>query len=244
VTEAGAGPVLLCSRHLAAAARDADDYLDIYGDLLAASPRPVVLHWLGAVFDPALDRYWGSSDVDEAALTLLALVKEHAAKVDGVKVSLLDVDREVALRHSLPPGVRLYTGDDFHYPQLVKGDERGYSDALLGILAVIAPAAAAALAALDAGDLARYDEILAPTVPLSRHVFAAPTYHYKTGIVFLAWLAGYQRHFTMVGGLQSARSTRHLASILVLADTAGLLPDAELAAARARAFLSVAGVDQ
>jgi hypothetical protein len=241
---AGARPVLMCSRHLAAVAAGPEDYLRVYGELLAATDQPVVLHWLGDMFDPALAGYWGSTDLDEATETLLLLVREHAAKVDGIKVSLLDAGREVALRRRLPAGVRLYTGDDFHYPELIRGDERGHSDALLGVFAAIAPAAATALAALDAGDLDRYDAVLAPTVPLARHLFAAPTWHYKTGIVFLAWLAGHQEHFTMVGGQQAGRSPAHLARLLVLAAAAGLLPDAELAAARARAFLTVAGVTQ
>jgi hypothetical protein len=221
-----------------------DDYVQVYGRLLRQAREPVILHWLGDMFDPALAGYWGSADLDTAADTVLELIRSHPGRVDGIKVSLLDEEREVRLRRALPAGVRLYTGDDFNYPSLIKGDEVGYSDALLGIFAAIAPAAAAALAALDAGDTARYDEIFAPTVPLSRHIFGAPTSAYKTGIVFLAWLAGHQEHFTMVGGLQSYRSAPHLARALVLADAAGLLPDAELAAARARAYLTVAGVAQ
>ncbi len=244
VLDAGAVPVLMCSRQLAAAARSADDYLSVYSGLISASSTPVVLHWLGEMFDPALHGYWGSADLDAATATVLDLIAADPGKVDGIKVSLLDAEREVDLRRRLPAGVRLYTGDDFHYPELIRGDEVGYSDALLGIFAAIAPAAATALAALDAGDLARYEEVFAPTVPLSRHVFGAPTPAYKTGIVFLAWLAGYQKHFTMVGGLQAHRSAAHLARALVLADAAGLLPDPDLAAARARAFLTVAGVDQ
>jgi hypothetical protein len=244
VQEAGAVSVLMCSRHLAAAAASADDYLSVYADLIDQAERPVVLHWLGEMFDPALAGYWGTSDVDKAAETVLELVEARADKVDGIKVSLLDEAFEVALRRRLPAGVRLYTGDDFNYPALVRGDEVGHSDALLGILAAIAPAAAAALRALDAGDLAAYDRILAPTVPLSRHIFGAPTYHYKTGIVFLAWLAGHQDHFTMVGGLQSGRSPRHLIRLFRLADEAGLLPNAELAAYRARAFLTTVGLAQ
>ncbi|MEU8025595.1 dihydrodipicolinate synthase family protein [Micromonospora haikouensis] len=244
VLSAGARPVLMCSRHLAAAARGPEDYQQVYAHLLAASDQPVVLHWLGDMFDPALAGYWGSADLDLAADAVLDLIKDHAGKVDGIKVSLLDADREVALRRRLPAGVRLYTGDDFHYPELIRGDEAGHSDALLGVFAAIAPAAAAALAALDAGDLTTYDEVFAPTVPLARHLFAAPTWHYKTGIVFLAWLTGHQDHFTMVGGQQAGRSPAHLARLLVLADAAGLLPDAELAAARARAYFTVAGVPQ
>jgi len=241
VLAARAQPVIMCSRHLAAAARGREDYLDVYGELIAQSDRPVLLHWLGPMFDPALAGYWGSADLDAASSTVLALVTSN---VDGIKVSLLDAAREVALRRRLPPGVRLYTGDDFHYPELIRGDEQGHSDALLGIFAAIAPAAAAALAALDGDDIDSYHRILDPTVPLSRHMFAAPTYHYKVGIVFLAWLAGHQDHFTMVGGAQSGRSPAHLATLLRLADEAGLLPDAELAAARARAYFTVAGVAQ
>jgi hypothetical protein len=244
VLDAGARPVIMGSRQLAAAARSADDYLFVYSGLLAQVPDPVLLHWLGAMFDPFLAGYWGSSDVDVAVDTVVALVKDHARVVDGIKVSLLDEAFEVALRRRLPGGVRLYTGDDFNFPALIRGDEYGYSDALLGIFAAIAPAAAAALRALDTGDLDAYERILAPTVPLSRHVFGAPTVYYKTGIVFVAWLAGHQDHFTMVGGLQAGRSATHCATLLKLADAAGLLPDAELAAARARAYFTVAGVEQ
>ncbi|SCL21178.1 Protein of unknown function [Micromonospora pallida] len=244
VQEAGARPVLMCSRHLAAAARSADDYLDIYGRLLADADGPVVLHWLGPAFDPALTGYWGDADPVRAAETVVALIDTHPSRVDGIKLSLLDEDFEVALRRRLPAGVRLYTGDDFNYPALIRGDGEGHSDALLGVLAAIAPPAAAALRALDTGDLATYDRILAPTLPLARHLFGAPTFYYKTGIVFLAWLAGHQDHFTMVGGLQSGRSPVHLGRLLRLADAAGLLPDAELAAHRARAFMTTAGVAQ
>ncbi|BBH65240.1 hypothetical protein ACTI_19250 [Actinoplanes sp. OR16] len=240
VAEAGAVPVLMCSRHLAAAARDADDYLSIYRQLLDESDKPVVLHWLGTAFDPALEGYWGSSDVDKATEVVLELIAGNPGKVDGVKVSLLDADHEIRLRRRLPAGVRLYTGDDFNYPDLIRGDELGYSDALLGIFAAIAPAAAAALKALDDGDLEGYDRIFAPTVPLSRHIFEKPTFYYKTGIVFLAWLNGHQDHFTMVGGLQSGRSVPHFAALIELADAAGLIADPELAAARANSFFKVA----
>jgi hypothetical protein len=244
VVDAGARPVIMCSRHLAAVARSADDYLSVYSGLLDQVTGPVVLHWLGPMFDPELAGYWGSSEVDDAAGTVLTLIKSYASTVDGIKVSLLDADFEVALRRQLPAGVRLYTGDDFNYPRLIRGDASGYSDALLGVFAAIAPAAAAALHALDDGDLDSYERIFAPTVPLARHLFAAPTFYYKTGIVFLAWLAGHQDHFTMVGGLQAGRSPGHLARLLRLADAAGLLPDADLAATRARAYFTVAGVSQ
>jgi hypothetical protein len=239
VLEAGAVPVLMCSRQLAANAKDSDDYLKVYSGLISQCDGPVVLHWLGDMFDPALTGYWGSPDLDEANETVLALIRSHPGRIDGIKVSLLDEAREVALRRRLPAGVRLYTGDDFHYPSLIRGDQVGYSDALLGIFASIAVPAAAALRALDEGDLARYDETMDATVPLARHIFAAPTSAYKTGIVFLAWLAGHQDHFTMVGGLQSHRSAEHLARLLVLADDAGVLPDPDLAATRARAYFAV-----
>jgi Protein of unknown function (DUF993) len=238
VEEVGAGPILMASRHLAAAARDADDYARVYGRLLGQCGRPAILHWLGPMFDPALEGYWGSRDTETATDAFLDIVRTHAHVVDGVKVSLLDADHEVRLRDALPDGVHLYTGDDFHYPQLIKSG----SDALLGIFDPIAPAAAGAFAALDAGDEAAYDEAFAATVPLSRHLFAAPTYYYKTGICFLAWLCGHQEAFVMVGGLQSARSVPHLVQAFRLADRAGLFPDPDLAVSRMRQFLAVAGM--
>ncbi|GAA5062629.1 hypothetical protein HNP84_007977 [Thermocatellispora tengchongensis] len=238
VEDAGAGVILMASRQLAATAEGPEDYHRVYGRLLGQVRRPVILHWLGEMFDPNLAGYWGSKDLGEATESFLALVAGHADKVDGVKVSLLDAEHEVRLRAALPPGVKLYTGDDFNYPELI----RGGSHALLGIFDAIAPAASAALTALDAGDLAEYDRLLAPTVPLSRHIFQAPTFHYKTGIVFLAWLAGHQDGFVMVNGAQSARSIPHLAEAFRLADRAGLLPDPELAAWRMTALLRTAGV--
>jgi hypothetical protein len=244
VEEAGAQPILMASRALAAVAQGPEDYLRVYGTLIGQARQPVVLHWLGEMFDPALAGYWGDADLDAATGTVLALIKEHAERIDGIKVSLLDADREIALRRALPAGVRLYTGDDFNYPQLIRGDELGHSDALLGVFDPLAPIAAAALHALDAGDLARYDELFAPTLPFARHLFAAPTFHYKTGIVFLAWLAGHQSHFTMVAGAQSGRSVPHLVELFRLADAAGVLPDPDLAARRMAQFLAVAGVDQ
>ncbi|WP_405002993.1 dihydrodipicolinate synthase family protein [Kitasatospora purpeofusca] len=240
VEAAGARPILMASRALAHAARGPEDYLRVYGGIIGQAEQPVILHWLGEMFDPALSGYWGSTDLDAATATVLELIAEHADRIDGIKVSLLDAGREVALRRALPAGVRLYTGDDFHYPELIRGDEHGHSDALLGVFDPIAPVAAAALHALDAGDLDRYDALLAPTLPLARHLFTAPTYHYKTGIVLLAWLAGHQDHFTMVGGAQSGRSVPHLVELFRLADAAGILPDPELAADRMRRFLAVA----
>ncbi|GAA2783589.1 dihydrodipicolinate synthase family protein [Kitasatospora paracochleata] len=242
VEAAGAQPILMASRALAATAQGPDDYLRLYGRLIGQARQPVILHWLGEMFDPALAGYWGSADLDRATGTVLALIKEHADRIDGIKVSLLDADREIALRRALPDGVRLYTGDDFNYPQLIRGDELGHSHALLGVFDPIARTAAAALHALDAGDLDRYDALFAPTLPLARHLFAAPTYHYKTGIVFLAWLSGHQRHFTMVAGAQAGRSVPHLVELFRLADAAGVLPDPDLAAHRMRQFLAVAGV--
>jgi hypothetical protein len=239
VEDAGATVILMCSRQLARIARGAEDYARVYGRLLEQVRRPVILHWLGAMFDPALAGYWGSTDLAAATRSFLEIVAAHSSIVDGVKVSLLDAAHEVALRSALPAGVRLYTGDDFNYPSLIGSG----SDALLGIFDAIAPAAAAALHALDAGDRQRYDEILAPTVPLSRHVFGAPTYHYKTGIVFLAWLNGHQDAFTMIDGRQSARSVVHLAETFRLADAAGLLRDGDLAVRRMRALLAVHGIE-
>ncbi|MFI0354788.1 dihydrodipicolinate synthase family protein [Actinomadura sp. 9N407] len=242
VAEAGAVPILMASRQLAATAKGPDDYAEVYGRLLGQPERPAILHWLGPMFDPALEGYWGSSDLDAATGTVLSIIDSHASQVDGIKVSLLDADREIALRRRLPASVRLYTGDDFNYPDLIRGDEQGHSDALLGIFDPIAPAAATALHALDANDLSAYEQAFTPTLALARHIFEAPTYYYKTGVVFLAWLSGHQNHFRMVGGLESARSVPHLVRLFQLAD--GLYPDPELAASRMRAWLTVQGVPQ
>jgi hypothetical protein len=244
VAEAGAVPILMASRQLTASATGPEDYAKVYGRLLGQLDRPAILHWLGPMFDPALEGYWGAADLDAAADAVLAIIAEHESRVDGIKVSLLDADREIAIRRRLPASVRLYTGDDFNYPDLIRGDDQGHSDALLGIFDPIAPAAATALHALDDGDLAAYEDVFSPTLPLARHIFEAPTYYYKTGVVFLAWLAGHQRHFRMVGGLESARSVPHLVRLFKLADAAGLLPDPELAASRMRAWLTVQGVPQ
>jgi Protein of unknown function (DUF993) len=244
VEGAGAQIVLMASRALAALGRGPDDYHQVYDRVLGQVSRPVIVHWLGPMFDPALDGYWGHADLDAATDTLVRIVTEHSGAVDGVKVSLLDARREVALRRRLPDGVRLYTGDDFHYTELILGDDAGHSDALLGVLDAIAPLAAAAVHALDHGDVDRYRALLARTEPLARHIFGAPTRYYKTGVVFLAWLAGHQDHFRMAGGLESARSVPHLVRLFTLADQAGLLPDPDLAAGRMRHFLAVAGVSQ
>jgi hypothetical protein len=244
VEEAGAGVVLMASRQLAALATAPDDYALVYGRVLDQVSRPVILHWLGEMFDPALAGYWGADDLDKAADSVVEIITAHADKVDGIKVSVLDAAREVDLRRRLPAGVRLYTGDDFHYDELIRGADGAHSDALLGAFAAVAPAASAALQALDVGDLDGYDAAIAPTIPLSRHLFAAPTRFYKTGIAFLSWLAGHQPGFVMVGGLQSGRSLAHLVKAAELAGAAGVLPDGELANERLRRLLAVAGAGQ
>jgi hypothetical protein len=242
VEAAGSQVIMMASRQLAAVARNAEDYLQAYSTVLTQASRPVILHWLGEMFDPQLSGYWGSTDIPTATRTFLDLIDEHSAKIDGVKVSLLSADHEQQLRTALPSGVRLYTGDDFNYPELIEGDGDHHSDALLGAFAAIAPAASAALSALDEGDTDRYRAEMVPTLPLSRHIFSAPTYYYKTGIAFLAWLNGHQDGFVMVGGLQSARSIVHLAEIFELANEAQLLTDPELAAHRLGQLLATAGV--
>jgi hypothetical protein len=235
--------ILMASRALAGCAKSPDDYVKVYGRILSQAREPVIVHWLGEMFDPALAGYWGSSDRDRQVETLLAIVGEHAARIDGVKISLLDQAREIVMRRRFPPGVRMYTGDDFDYPTTIGGDAHGHSDALLGIFDVIAPAAAAALHALDRGDRAEFERILAPTLTLSRHVFGDPTRFYKTGVVFAAYLNGHQSHFRMVGGLESARSIVHLGEQFRLMDAAGLLRDPEMAATRMRRVLAVAGIE-
>jgi hypothetical protein len=243
VEEAGATVVVMASRELCRIARGADDYAYVYDKVLGSLGSPAILHWLGDAFDPALAGYFGSRDVEQAAACLLAIVADHREKVDGVKLSLLDKEWEIVLRRQLPPGVRMYTGDDFGYPTTIAGDDKGHSDALLGAFDFAAPAAAWALAALDCGDVATFRQRLDPTLPLSRHVFCAPTGFYKTGVVFLAYLNGHQSHFTMVGGLQSARSVVHLAQCFRLADSCGLLADGDLAARRMANVLALAGIE-
>jgi hypothetical protein len=234
--------VLMASRALAAAAKGPDDYVRVYDRILSQVREPVIIHWLGEMFDPALEGYWGARDHMAAMDVCVNVIAAHATKVDGVKVSLLDKDKEIVMRRRLPKGVRMYTGDDFNYAELIDGDEVGYSDALLGIFDAIAPAASAALQALAAHDRERFHEILAPTAPLSRHIFRTPTRFYKTGVVFMAWLNGRQDHFVMVGGQQSARSLLHLAELFRLADKAGLIADPELACARMCKLMAVHGV--
>jgi hypothetical protein len=233
VQTAGAQVILMASRALAARARGPRDYLEVYGELLKQADRPVVLHWLGEAFDPALRGYWGSTDFDAAAGTVLELIERAGGQVDGIKLSVLDAAREVALRRRLPSGVRLYTGDDFNYAELIRGDADGFhSDALLGAFAAITAPAAAALAALDEGDTAGYDAAMGPTVPLSRAIFEPPTYHYKVGVAFLAWLNGLQPHFAMLAGLQRLRSARHLIRVFELAAAARALTQPDLAVER------------
>ncbi|MFJ8308327.1 MULTISPECIES: dihydrodipicolinate synthase family protein [unclassified Streptomyces] len=240
----GAQAVLMASRALAAAARGPEDYLAVYDTLLRQASGPVILHWLGPMFDPALDGYWGSADLDTATETFLDVIAAHPHKVDGIKVSLLDARREVELRRRLPDGVKCYTGDDLNYPTLIAGDEQGFSHALLGIFDPLGPLAAEAVRNLDRSDTDGFRGLLDPTVELSRHLFQPPTRFYKTGVVFLAWLAGHQAHFTMIGGLQSARSLPHLARAYELADGLGLFPDPALAESRTRSLLTVHGVAQ
>jgi hypothetical protein len=267
VQSAGAGVILMASRALAAAARGPRDYLDVYGELLKQASRPVILHWLGEAFDPALRGYWGGGDFESAAATVLELIDQAGDKVDGVKLSVLDADKEIALRRRLPAGVRLYTGDDFGYADLIKGSvpdhgvpdhgvsdhgvrnhgasghgdfgraDHDHSDALLGAFAAVTAPAAAALHALDAGDLAGYDAAIGPTVPLSRLIFEEPTYYYKTGVAFLAWLNGLQPRFLMLDGLERSRSAGHLTRVFELAAAAGALTDPDLAVGRMAAFL-------
>ena len=238
----GGRVILMASRELARVARSSDDYLHVYGEILRQCARPVILHWLGEMFDPALGGYWGSRDDAQAAETVLQLINAHAAKIEGIKISLLDAGKEISFRRRLPQGVLMFTGDDFNYPELIEGDAHGSSHALLGIFDAIAPAAAAALSALGRGDRRTYHDIFDPTVPLSRRIFETPTQYYKAGIVFLAWLNGCQSHFTMLGGMQSARGILHYADIFRLADRAGLLRDGDLATQRMTILLRLHGI--
>ncbi len=235
--------ILMASRALAAAARSPDDYAKVYGRILKQVREPVIIHWLGDMFDPALKGYWGHADTAKAMDVCLSILADHADRIDGIKISLLDKEKEISMRRRLPAGIRMYTGDDFNYPELIAGSGQEHSDALLGIFDAIAPAASSALAALQRGDHAEYESILAPTIPLSRHIFKAPTQFYKTGIVFMAYLNSHQPNFTMVGGQESARSAVHLSQIFRLADEAGLLNDPDIAAARMKAVLNVHGID-
>jgi hypothetical protein len=249
IEKLGGRLIVMASRALARVAQGPSDYEKVYGRILSQAKQPVILHWLGDMFDPALAGYWGSNDVDAAMDTALGVIAAHPGKVDGIKISLLDKDKEIAMRRRLPAGVRMYTGDDFNYAELIAGDgfgrepTHGKSDALLGIFDAIAPAASAALGELARGNLERFHAILGPTVPLSRHIFRAPTRFYKTGVVFMAWLNGHQSHFTMVGGQQSTRSLQHFAELFRLADAADLLEQPELAVRRMHTLLALHGVD-
>ncbi|MFK0161534.1 dihydrodipicolinate synthase family protein [Rhizobium sp. NPDC090279] len=235
--------ILMASRALAAAAKSSDDYIRVYDRILGQVKEPVIIHWLGSMFDPALAGYWGSADDMQAMETATAIINQNAAKVDGVKISLLSAEKEIVMRRRLDPSVKMYTGDDFNYAELIAGDEQGYSHALLGIFDAVAPAASAALAKLAQNDLDAFHAILEPTVPLSRHIFKAPTRFYKTGVVFLAYLNGFQDHFQMLGGQQSARSIQHLSELFRLADAARVLRDPDLAAYRMRSILATVGID-
>ncbi|MDB5871288.1 MAG: dihydrodipicolinate synthase family protein [Ramlibacter sp.] len=249
IEKRGGKLIVMASRALARVAKSPADYERVYDRILRQARQPVVLHWLGEMFDPALAGYWGTRDVDAAMDTALGIIAAHPDKVDGIKISLLDKDKEIAMRRRLPAGVRMYTGDDFNYAELIAGDgfgaeaTHGKSDALLGIFDAIAPAASAALGELAQGNVEKFHAILGPTVPLSRHIFAAPTRFYKTGVVFMAWLNGHQSHFTMVGGQQSTRSLPHFAELFRLADAANLLEQPELAVRRMKTLLALHGID-
>lgn len=243
VEAAGSRVILMASRALVQAAKGPEDYAKVYGRVLGGLSQPAILHWLGEMFDPALQGYWGSDDHDTAMDTAISIIADNASKVDGIKISLLSAEKEISMRRRLPDGVRMYTGDDFNYPDLIAGDEQGYSHALLGIFDPIAGLAARALQQLGQNDLDGYHATFAPSVPLSRHIFCAPTRFYKTGVVFMAYLTGHQDHFTMIGGQESARSTLHLAELIRLANAAGLFVDPELAAARARPVFAARGVE-
>jgi hypothetical protein len=231
----------MASRALCACASSPEDYAKVYDQILSQVKQPVIIHWLGEMFDPALAGYWGNADHYAAMDACLSVLEKNKSKVDGIKISLLDKDKEIAMRRRLPKEVRMYTGDDFNFAELIEGDGEGYSDALLGIFDAIAPAASHALSALSSNRNSEYHEVLAPTVPLSRHIFGAPTRFYKTGVVFMAWLNGHQDHFVMVGGQQSARNILHLSELFRLADAAGLLADPPLACARMKQLLAVHG---
>ena len=242
VESMGGQLIVMASRALARVAKSPADYERVYGRILKQVKEPVIIHWLGEMFDPALAGYWGSMDHSVAMETCLEIMIDNAAKIDGVKISLLSKEKEISMRRRLPQGVRMYTGDDFNYAELIAGDEEGHSDALLGIFDAIAPAASAGLAKLSKGDLQGFHGIMEPTVPLSRHIFKAPTRFYKTGVVFLAWLNGLQDHFIMVGGQESARSILHFSELFRLADRARVLHDPDLAASRMSKLLGVHGL--
>jgi hypothetical protein len=243
IEKLGGRIILMASRALAASAKSPDDYARVYDRILGQVKQPVIIHWLGEMFDPALEGYWGKKDHSQAMDVCLSMLEKNKSKVDGIKISLLDKDKEIAMRRRLPKGVRMYTGDDFNFAELIEGDAQGYSDALLGIFDSIAPAASQALSYLSSNEKAKFNEVLAPTVPLSRHIFKAPTRFYKTGVVFMAWLNGHQEHFVMVGGQQSARHLLHFSELFRLADAAGLLAEPALACRRMKQLLAVNGIE-
>jgi len=249
IEKLGGKLIIMASRALARVAKSPADYERVYDRILNQAKQPVLLHWLGDMFDPALTGYWGNKDTDKAMDTALGIIQAYANKVDGIKISLLDKDKEIQMRRRLPASVRMYTGDDFNYAELIAGDGKGehlvhgQSDALLGIFDAIAPAARPALGELAQGNLEKFHAILGPTVPLSRHIFKAPTRFYKTGVVFMAWLNGHQKHFTMVGGQQSTRSVIHLAELFKLADAANLLEQPDLALHRMKTMLAMHGIE-
>ncbi|QQK78219.1 dihydrodipicolinate synthase family protein [Salicibibacter cibarius] len=242
VEKKGSKIILMSSRALAQVANKPEDYRQVYGNILSNVKHPVILHWLGEMFDPNLQGYWGWEDLDQAMEVCLSILHEYKHKIDGIKISLLDENLEIKMRRLLPEGVFMYTGDDFNYPSLIKGDEQGFSHALLGIFNGIAPVAAKALQALDRGDIESYDQLLEPTVPLARHIFQTPTFYYKSGLTFLAFLNGHQNHFKMLGGHESARSTMHYIELFKLADRANLLRVPDLAIHRMKELLSLAGL--
>lgn len=242
IEDCGGDPILMASRHLARAAENAGDYVRVYEEVIAAASGTVMIHWLGPMFDPGLAGYWGAADPWKAAETVRSIVAANAGKVSGVKLSMLDMELEVWFRQQLPEEVGMFTGDDLNFVDLILGDDTGHSDALLGVFDPIAPVAATAIQALDRGDVDDYRRLLEPTLPLARQLFSHPTYHYKTGVVFLAYICGFQDHFRMVAGAESGRSITHLSRLLVLADRAGLLGDPDLAAHRMRLVLELGGL--
>ena len=242
IQKVGGRIILMASRALARVAASPDDYVRVYRDVLAACDRPVILHWLGEMFDPALAGYWGARRFEDGMETALSIIAENEAKVDGIKISLLDKDKEIVMRRRLPAGVKMYTGDDFNYPELIAGDAEGYSHALLGIFDPLAVAVGRAIGQLGAGDVAGFHATLDPTVPLARLIFRAPTQYYKTGVVFMAYLNGFQDHFVMLGGAQAMRPLPYFTDVFRLSDQCGLLRDPELAVDRMRSLLRVYGV--
>ena len=243
IQSVGGRLILMASRALASVAQSPEDYIKIYSDVLAACDQPVILHWLGEMFDPSLAGYWGAESFDDTMAVALQVIEQHTAKVDGIKISLLDASKEVDMRRRLPEGVRMYSGDDFNYPELIAGDDQGFSHALLGIFDPLAVAVGKAMAHLDQGDVDGFRAVLDPTVPLSRLIFRAPTQFYKTGVVFLAWLNGHQNHFVMLGGAQSMRPLPYFVECFKLADQCGLLANPDLAVRRMSKLLEMYGVE-